>query len=61
MPESVYPQDRYPHYCIGYTTLFTNGTTDVFARHARMRTVKYLQDMWIDDVLFPGVFRVEVR
>jgi hypothetical protein len=57
----VYPRDFFPHFIGGYHVLYTRDTVSTFYKMARDAGVKYLTDMWFDDVLFNGIFAEIVR
>lgn len=61
MPETIYPRRRYPHYCMGYSTLFTTGVMKALYDYAQTQNQSYIEEMWIDDVLYSGIYRVNVR
>src|SRR4051794_1519644 len=61
MPESIYPSAYYPHYCFGYSTLFSDGCLQSLIVQAQQRSSQFLHDFWIDDVLYSGILAQEVK
>ena len=56
MSTAVYPATYYPHYCMGYAVLLSPGCPGELFKIASNKSTKFLQDFWIDDVLYTGVF-----
>lgn len=57
MPWSVWPEERYPHYCISYAALFSPGCAEALLDQANQLPFQYLLDFYIDDTLYTGVLR----
>ena len=59
MPEAIWPQPYYPHYCYGYLTIMTPFTVRALLAQTTARPTP--DEFWIDDVLFNGIYRARAN
>lgn len=57
IPESVWPEKYYPYFCGGNHVFYSSDApTLLLEAQQRLTNDSYLQQMFLDDVLFNGVF-----
>ena len=57
MPPSVWPYQTYPGYCIAFTVVLSAGVAQLLLQAQQQLPESMLNEMWIDDVLYTGIFR----
>lgn len=57
----IYPEKYYPEYCSGHTVVHSPGCVIKLYNQAAKHDLDFLTKFPVDDALYSGIFRQEVR